>query len=234
MENKVNFSGWIENDYNPFILFANDGHIRYLNKTAEMMMGYVDKKEFFDLAVSHAPTTFGYKTTFLNLSFGKSKFFSVTVGYEDEDSIGIKLYHNPGEKANRKKDIQNYEVTNIYLLLELNMTIAKTQSKAEYKQELDPSFPEFKISQNKFSTVLRKIYENFYNSKKVVTTLSLKTGEYLRIDGKKYQIIQLAVTGDSFENTNMGIMENIAADININFSSSLDGKIVIDIPMINE
>ncbi|MCV6608808.1 MAG: hypothetical protein OIF32_11380 [Campylobacterales bacterium] len=228
----INFSGWIENDYNPFIIFSSDGYIEYINKTAEMMMGYIDKKEFFDLAMAYAPTSFGYKTSFLNLSFGKSNFFSITVGYEDEDSIGIKLYQNPGEKSNRKSNILNYEMTNIYLLLELNMTIAKTQSEAEYKQEFDPSFPEFKISQNKFSTVLRKVYENFYNSKKVVTTLSLKTGEYIKIDEKKYQIIQLTVVGDSFEKVNLKIIEEIALEINININSVEEKKIVIDIPMI--
>ncbi len=233
MDNKINFAQWMEHDYNPFILFSNDGQILFLNKTAEMMMGYVDKKAFFDLAMSYAPTSFGYKTSFLNLNFGKSNFFSITVGYEDEDSIGIKLYQNPGEKSNRKRDIHNYETTNIYLLLELNMTIAKTQTKAEFKQEFDPSFPEFKISQNKFSTILRKIYENFYNSKKIVTSLSLKTGEYLRIDGEKYQIIQLTVSGDSFENVNSKIIAEIAGEININVSSIQDSKIVIDIPMIN-
>jgi nitrogen-specific signal transduction histidine kinase len=233
MDSQINFSGWMENDYNPFIVFGSDGHIQYLNKTAEMMMGYIDKKEFFDLAMSYAPTSFGYKTSFLNLSFGKSNFFSITVGYEDEDTIGIKLYQNPGEKANRKRDILNYEMTNIYLLLELNMTIAKTQSKAEFKQEFDPSFPEFKISQNKFSTVLRKVYENFYSSKKVITSLSLKTGEYLKIEDKKYQIIQLVISGDVFDVTNLKIVEEIAGEININISNVDESKISIDIPMIS-
>ena len=64
----VNFESFIEWDNSPFILFNNQGKIIYLNNAAEILFGYVSKKELYDIALSYAPQSFGYKTTTLSLS----------------------------------------------------------------------------------------------------------------------------------------------------------------------
>ena len=90
-----NFLGWIEHDYNPFILFSTSGELKYSNNSAELLLSYVSPKNFHDLALSYAPMSFGYKTTFITLEYDKFSFYGITVGYEDEEVIGIKLYQNP-------------------------------------------------------------------------------------------------------------------------------------------
>lgn len=87
---------WIEYDYNPFILFNINGKILSLNSEAQFLLGSATTNELFDLAKAYANVTFGFKTTFVDLEFGRYKFFGLTIGYEDEDQIGlnsIKLPH---------------------------------------------------------------------------------------------------------------------------------------------
>ena len=83
---------WIEYDYNPFILFSSNGKIVSLNAEAQFLLGTATSRELYELATSYANVTFGFKTTFIDLEFGRYKFFGLTVGYENEDEIGIKRH----------------------------------------------------------------------------------------------------------------------------------------------
>lgn len=233
LESKINanFKEWIEHDYNPYILYTKEGAVSYLNHSAEVLLSYVDKRTFFDLAISYAPVSFGYKTSFVSLDFSKFNFFALTVGYESEEFIGIKLYQNPGEKSDKKENL-NYELSNIYLLVELNITTTKTRCKAQFISEFDPTLPEFRLSQNRFSTLLRKVYEAFEHSNKITTSLKLKTGEYINIDSKKHQLIELSIKGDSLELDSMSSINSIASDIYVSAEKRGNNCIKIDIPMI--
>ena len=86
---------WIEYDYNPFILFSANGKIISLNAEAQFLLGSTTPSSLFELAQSYASISFGFKTTFIELEYGRYKFFGVTVGYEDEEKIGLKLYQTP-------------------------------------------------------------------------------------------------------------------------------------------
>ena len=83
----INFESFVEWDNNPFILFNNQEKILYLNNAAEILFGYVAKKELYDIALSYAPQNFGYKTTSLTLGYDSFVFHAITVGYENEDQI---------------------------------------------------------------------------------------------------------------------------------------------------
>ena len=48
--NLIDFEYFIETDINPFILFNQSGKIEYLNHSAEILLGYVSKKELYDIA----------------------------------------------------------------------------------------------------------------------------------------------------------------------------------------
>jgi hypothetical protein len=82
---------WLEYDYNPFILFNSNGKINSLNSEAQFLLGSVEASELFELANSYASLNYGFKTTFLELVFGRYKFFGLTVGYENDEEMGMKL-----------------------------------------------------------------------------------------------------------------------------------------------
>ena len=225
------FKGWLEFDYNPFILFGQGGEIHYTNQAAELLLGYVKSKVFYDLALGYAPQDFGYKTTFMNLQFDKFHFFAITVGYEDEEKIGIKIYQNPGVKETTIDRMEHCEDANIYVLVDINISLAKSTSKATFRNEFDPTLPEFKIPPNDFSKVLRKIYEGFVDAKTVTTVIKLKAGEFLYVGERKYQIIELSVGGDSRRAEQDSTIEQLAAAINMGTHFQSD-RIALEIPMI--
>ena len=93
---------WLEYDYNPFIIFSSNGKILSANSEAQFLLSSASVNELFELASSYANVTFGFKTTFLDLEFGRYKFFGLTVGYENE--IGLKLLQLPFFKINKPKE----------------------------------------------------------------------------------------------------------------------------------
>lgn len=208
---------WLEYDYNPFFVFGPNGEVAYLNRAAELLSGYEPIKTFNDLALSYASIDFGYKTTFMPLGFGKFHFFAITVGYEDENHIGIKLYQNPGGKENTVEKIKSYEETNIYVLIDIAVSLSKARlSKTVFKNEFDPSIPEFRLSQNDFTKVLRKVYEGFDAScSQITAVLKIKAGEFLYVGGKKYPLIEMIVKGEKRSQGEDGAIETLASGINI-------------------
>jgi len=108
---------WVEYDYNPFVLFSSNGKVISLNSEAQFLLGAISTNELFNLASCYSNLSFGFKTTFLDLEFGRYKFFGLTVGYENEDQIGIKLYQTPSFKIDKPKPTG--EFTNVYTLVDL-------------------------------------------------------------------------------------------------------------------
>lgn len=231
MENVPDLKGWLEYDYNPFIMFTREGDLAFVNQSAELLLSYEPAKTFHDLALTYAPIDFGYKTTFLPLEYEKFHFYALTVGYEDEEHIGVKLYQNPRTVDGKMDAIKEYEYSNIYVLIDINITLASGRSKAVFKKEMDPTLPEFKLSQNEFSKALRKVYEDFEESKKITTVLKLTPGEFLFVGGKKHQILELIVKGDLRSGKNDRSVREICDGININVHFA-ESQMGMKIPMV--
>ena len=227
------YRGWIENDYNPFILFTSGGEMNYTNTSAELLLSYVEKKIFHDLALAYAPQDFGYKTTFMNLEYDKFNFYAITVGYEDEELIGIKLYQNPltGDIKSNRSTISK-EKSNIYILIDLCISLASTASDTHFKKELDPTIPEFKLSQNEFTKALRKIYDAFLPAKTVTTMLKLKIGESVKIRDKRYQLLELSIRGELQDPGIEKAIIEITESINIKCKVSKE-HVTLEIPLID-
>lgn len=189
----INFEAFIEWDTNPFILFSPKGKILYLNNAAEILFGYVSKKELFDIALSYAPQSFGFKTTSLSLSYDSFIFHAVNIGYENEEQISLHLYHTPRVKPTRKIEADKLIVTDINLLLEANIALFKTKNSNPLKLLTDQDLPPFKIDQNNFSKLLRKIFDSFKASDSIDIALKLLVGQHLIIEGKKESIVQLSI-----------------------------------------
>ncbi|MDR2638940.1 MAG: PAS domain-containing protein [Helicobacteraceae bacterium] len=228
-----NYRNWLEYDYNPFFVFNQQGAVTYLNRSAELLSGYESIKTFNDLALSYASIDFGYKTTFMPLSFGKFNFFAITVGYEDESLIGIKLYQSPVTRENAVEKMKNYDLTNIYVLIDIAVSLAGGRLKStSFRNEFDPTIPEFKLPQNDFTKILRKVYDGFDPKCKIITTgLKLKTGEFLYVGGEKYQLLELSVKGAPRAADYDDAIDALSNGINVAASFEKDAA-TLEIPLV--
>jgi hypothetical protein len=227
----MNYLEWIENDYNPFIMFSNSGSVIYANGVAELFLSYVNKQEIFNIATTYAKKDFGFKTTFIKLEFGKFSFYAIMVGYKNDEQIGIKLYQNP--KINNKKE--DYQLptqkTNIYVVIDLCISLIAINDGIKFENILDSTLPDFYIAQNEFIKLLRKIYEIFIKSNTIYTILKINIGEFILLNNSKYQLLNLSIKGDSMQKFNKNSLLNIAQKLKINllFKSN---KITLEIPLV--
>lgn len=221
---------WIENDYNPFIIFESSGKVESLNGEAQYLLGEVSAKEIFDLAQTYAALTYGFKTTILDLEFGSYKFYGITVGYEDENKIGIKLY----KYATAKFPVisEHGDPVNIYALLDLCISATATAKNIQFRKEFDPTFPNLRLHIDGFTKLLNKAYASFYNSPTITTKLSLKTGEHIRFEDKKYPIFTIIIQGEQKTRASEHDIESIARNINclVHFKTN---EIIFTSPLIS-
>jgi len=189
----INFEAFVEWDNSPFILFNNNGKVLYLNHAAEILFGYVSKKELYDIAVSYAPQNFGYKTTALTLSYDFFIFHAVTIGYENEEQISIRLYNTPRNKPSKKLETDKLIETDINILLEANIALFKTKNNNPLRLLTDQDLPPFKLDQNNFSKLLRKALNSFRSSDSIDISLKLLVGKHVIINKKKQSLIQLSI-----------------------------------------
>ena len=186
---QTDYGNWIEYDYNPFILFSSTGEIITLNQSAQFLTSKVNPKTLYELALAYAPLQFGFKTTFIDMRHDVFNFFAVTIGYENEEEIGIKLYQSPFAATKKSVTISHYEPANIYLLIDACLLNLTAKKQIAIKKEFDPTLPDIKLPQNQFIKVAGKIFESFSHSETILTVLKIKTGEFLQLEGKKYQIL---------------------------------------------
>jgi len=192
----INFKSFVEWDNSPFILFNNKGKILYLNNVAEILFGYVSKKELYDIALSYAPQNYGYKTTTLNLNYDSFIFYAITVGYENEEEISIRFYNAPRIRNPKKIKSDTLITTDINILLEANIALFKTKNSNKLSLLTDQDLPPFKIDQNNFSKLLRKTLDAFRASDSIDIKLKLLIGQYLIIDNKKESIVKISITAN--------------------------------------
>jgi len=203
---------WIEHDYNPFIVFDNTGKILSLNQEAQYLLGEVAHKKIFDIAQAYASMTYGFKTTIIDIAFGSYKFYAITVGYDDESSIGIKLYKSATKKF---ANVEEYgESANIYALLDLCISASSTNSTIKFRKEFDPTFPDVRLKIEPFMKLLTKTYQSHLNSPTITTRRALITGEYIRFNTKKYPIFSISIKGETRDTTYEKSIEEIAAKSN--------------------
>ena len=219
---------WIEYDYNPFVLFNSSGKVISLNAEAQFLLGAITASELFNLATTYANLSFGFKTTFIELEFGRYKFFALTVGYENDDEIGIKLYQAPSFKLNKPKPIG--ELVNIYTLVDLCISTNSINSQTKFSKEFDPTIPEIIIDSNNFIKILNNIYDCFNENEKVHSKIFYRVGEHIKFEDKKYSIFSIEVSAQNIDKEKINKLEILVS--NTSFYIDIKKKITINIPMI--
>jgi len=229
----INFQSFIDWDNSPFILFSAQGKILYLNNSAEILFGYVSKKELYDLALAYAPQSFGHKTTTLALNYDSFSFYAITVGYENEEHITIRFYNTPRTKSVTPIERDKLVTTDINLLLEANIALFKTKNTNPLQLLTDPHIPSFKIDQNRFSKLLRKTLDAFRSSDSIHIILKLLVGEHVIIAGKKKSIVQLTVEANGRYNDADDEIRTLATQSHIT-PLLKERSIKLEIPLIKD
>lgn len=181
----------LEHDLNPFILFDGDGKIKNFNKEAEFLLNFASSKELFDLTVSYASKTFGFKREFINITYEKQSFYAILVGYMSDDEIILRLYKEVNSTKITKLDDNNLKVTNLFTLIELSKSTTLLGCNLIIEEIYDVSIPLIKLNVNDFLLSINNIFEQLKNQKNIILKVYIKTGEYEVINNKKYKIIAI-------------------------------------------
>ncbi len=227
----IDFKFFIENDSNPFIIFSSLGKIKYLNTSAEILMGSCSPKELFEIALSYAPKNFGYNKTVLDLSFSSFEFYGINVLYENEDFIGLHLYNKPMAKVDDSSLLEGYTLTNLNLLLQANIELFDINYQGKIKLLTDYDIPKLQIHQNNFSMLLRNIFSQFLENKNIEINMKIKLGERVVVKEKRYSIIILQIKGKTRKKEQDKEIELLALKnhINIHFKNF---STILEIPAI--
>ena len=227
----INFKFFIENDSNPFLLFTNQGKIKYLNTSAELLMGSCQPTEIFNIAIAHAPQTFGSQKRAINLSFNSFEFYAINVLYENEEQIGIYLYNKPMAKIDDSSLLDGYTKTDINMLLQANIELFNINYNGKIKLLTDYDIPKFQIHQNNFSLLLRNSFKQFEKSKEIKVNVKIKLGERIVIKNQRYSIIVLKLKSSNREQSHDSEIEFLAHKNHINIHFTRD-SIALEIPAI--
>lgn len=220
---------WIEYDFNPFILFNASGKIISLNTEAQYLLGAVESPAIYKIATTYASSTFGFKTTFLELEFGRFKFFGITVGYEDEEQIGIRLYQLPSFQFTKQKP--EGQLINIYTLIDLCISSNSIGSSTKFTKELDPTIPEIRLHTELFIKLLNKIYISMSGNEKILTRLFFRVGEHIKFEGEKYSLFSIEISSEGSNRKYNSEISHLAEENNL-FIDIKESKYTINVPMI--
>ena len=209
------FEAFVEWDNSPFVLFDQKGSIAYLNHSAEILFGYVTQKELYDIALAYASSNFGYKSTNIDLVYASYTFHAITVGYEDESYISLRLYHAPQVKPLVKIEKNKLISTDINILLEAHLSLFQTQNNTKMCLLVDQDLPPFKLDQNNFSKLLRKIFQAFIAADTMDMSLKFLIGQHIIIDEKKVALIQLSIQANHRSDENDDALSKLAMSSHI-------------------
>ncbi|MBD3809637.1 MAG: hypothetical protein IE884_03865 [Sulfuricurvum sp.] len=220
---------WIEYDFNPFILFNSSGKIVSLNTEAQYLLGVIEASAIYKIATTYASSSFGFKTTFLELEFGRFRFFGITVGYKDEEQIGIRLYQLPSFQFTKQKP--DGQLVNVYTLIDLCISSNSIGSQTKYPKELDPTIPEIRLQTEWFIKLLNKIYLSMQGNMIITTRLFFRVGEYIKFEEEKYSLFSIEVSAENINRKYLAEIAHLAEENNL-FVDIKEQRITINVPMI--
>jgi nitrogen-specific signal transduction histidine kinase len=224
------FNKIIEHDINPLLIFDKEGKLVYLNKSAELLINSTIPKELYNLAISHASKSFGSKITHIDLSFKTYRFYAISVYYENEEEISLQLYHKP-MPIKKKLPLNGYSPTDINLLLEANIELFNMEYDGKITLFTDYDLPKLFLNQNRFSQLLQKVFLLCKESNLIDISLTIKLGESIHINDKKYPILLLKIRSCKREKSSFDDIEHLAEKSYINFISN-ENELILEIPYI--
>ena len=229
----IDFRFLAESDGSPLLVFNHRGHIVYLNDAAEILLGYADHRELFEIALANAPKDFGSRTVLMELHYHQLVFYAVTVAYNTEEWVSLRLYYRPRVIEEHKLDSSRLRETDFNQLLDMAIGFFSLENPCKIKLLTDRDLPPFKTDQNSASRLLRKSLESFRTSTYLEITLTMAPGEYILIDGGRHPVLRLSIRGKARQGRDDRLLEELADSIGI--APYFDEEeIILDIPFIKE
>jgi hypothetical protein len=219
----------MENDLNPFIYYDSRGSLVKYNKEAEFLLSFVSVKDIYDLVLSHAPISFGFKKTYISLQYGRLSFYAILVGYIDEEHIGIRLYKEVFDSSEMILD-KDMQVVNLFTILKLSENSSLPFESVKITEVFDPSIPELKVKVDKFLKLLNSIFYKFQTVQDLEIKVYFKLGETIIINKKRYPIVCITFKSLNFSLKSEDILP-IAKEASVSLYSSTDW-IRIELPLI--
>ena len=221
----------LEHDINPFIIFSHDGAIKYLNKSAEFIVTMDTQKKIYDLAILHAPQSFGSRVVLMELVYGSYEFYGINIMYENENEIAVQLYSRPRPKADSDDSFEGYVATDINLLLQANIELFKINFNGKISLMTDYSMPQIRLHQNSFSMLLRKIFSQLTENKTISIILTVKIGSKIIINDKRYPIFILKIVAQKRVSSDDVKLKKIAIENHIDLKFT-ENSTILEIPAI--
>ncbi len=221
---------WIENDFNPFILFDANAKVLTLNSEAQFLLGSIDAKSIYELAMTYASNSFGFKTTFLDLEYGRYKFFGITVGYENEESIGIRLYQMPSFKFTKPKD--QGDIVNVYTILDLCISSNSIGNTKSFIKDFDPTLPEIRLQTDPFIKMINRSIVACEGDS-IYFKIFFRVGEHIKFEGVKYALFSLEIISTVFNKKSSSEIQHLA-DENHLFIEFKEDRVTINIPIVTD
>jgi nitrogen-specific signal transduction histidine kinase len=181
------FEFWVEYDINPLIIFNQKGNIIYCNQEAEIFLSYINKKEVFEFTIKNAPKNPGIKSEFKKVHFKDFEFNGFSIGYEDEEKIGIRFFINTDIHS---IELEELEKVDLSMLLNFAIEYVSLKQNTKFKIYFDPSIPEIYINKKAFLNLLFDIFEN---QEEIYIQTKINIGEYIKLNSKKYPIISVII-----------------------------------------
>ena len=229
----IDFRFLAESDGSPLIVFNHKGHVVYLNDAAEILLGYVDHRELFQIALANAPQDFGGRTILMDLHFHQLSFYAITVAYNSEEWVSLRLYYRPRAAEEHKLDSSRLRLTDLNLLLDMAIGFYSVEHSGSVRLLSDRDLPPFLTDQNHMTRLLRKSLESFAQAETVKITLTMVPGEYLLIDGRRHPVLRLQFQGDRRSDQGDRSLAELAEEIGASgtFESQ---ELLYEIPFIRE
>lgn len=222
---------WIEHDYNPYLLFDSNGKIVSLNNEAQYLLGYTDTRSLFELAITYANANTGFKTSFIDLEFGRFRFFALMVGYDNEEEIGLRLFQSPA--FHYSKPTIKGDMVNIYTLVDLCISSNSISTQTKFIKDFDPTIPDIRIPTESFIKLLNKIYSMHKDSNEITTKIYFRVGEYIKTEDKKYTLFTIEVTSENVQLSKISDIRTSAEKMNI-FVDFKTNSAILNIPIIKD
>ena len=211
---KTNIENWLIHDPNPFIIFSNNAKILYLNEAGEYFLSFVSPKIVYDTIINYAPQSPRFEIIQEKFNFEDFHYDYALIGYDNFDEIGVKFYENI-HPIKKTLDFEKLESINIYFLLEMARTYIFLNNEINFLDIFDPDLPNIKFDKNELIKIFSEVYNLVKNNTNIKTEVKIKIGEYIKINHKKYRILEVAILAENidkkqieFENVNIEILTN--------------------------
>ena len=213
---KTEISEWIQKDYNPFIIFDKNGKIVYLNDEAEYLLSFINYKDIFEFTITNAKNKQGLFTTFGEYRFDKFEFGGVTIGYTNNEEIGIKLYKTLSFPKKCEK-IKELEKINLFFIVDFCRNYIFLDKNIDFVDDFDIDIPQFYTNKKELIEVLNGVLKSFSNNQ-IKIVIKFEIGETLKVNNQKYGVIGIKIYGQKNK-----------IDINSNFFTIVKNKNFVEI-----